>query len=204
MLGVLLLVAAQGIAQKQRVKNLPKFDRRPIHFGFTIGYNSADFILTKKPEYSFTDSLLFINHKSQPGFDLGIVSDLHLNDNLNLRFLPNISFQDRALDYGFLLPDEEVDIIEKRVESTFLDFPLNLKYRTHRVNNFAAYVIAGGQMSVDMASQEDVNNAVNVEKIVKIRKINYAAQAGAGFDFFSYVTMMREYFLPSGHKKRFL
>jgi len=127
----------------------------------------------------FQDSLLSILVNPQPGFDLGIVSSLTITSEIRLRFTPSLSFQDRAINYRFLRADATVESLPKRVESTFFDFPLNLKFRTARVGNFAGYVIGGAKYSIDMASQEKA-----LGNIIRITRNDYAGQIGGGIDFF--------------------
>lgn len=178
-----LLVAPFGMAQKDLPKNLPKFDERRYHFGFILAYNSADFMIDLTPDFTFGDSLLYIKTERQPGFNLGPLASLNFNKNVSLRFIPDISFQDRKIYYGFLKPDSTVEEIDRRVESTYINFPLNLKLRTDRVNNFAAYALGGFQWGLDMATQKGVNN-VGINTIVKIKDTDYAYQVGGGVDFF--------------------
>jgi hypothetical protein len=75
---------------------------------------------------------------------------------------------------------------DKVVSSFYIDLPIIVKYRTDRINNFAAYVIGGGQLSRDMASQEKVKNelASFEDQVVKIERLDYLINAGGGFDFF--------------------
>lgn len=178
------VISQAGLAQKSRVHNLPKFDRRPIHFGFMVGFNTADAFVQLKPDFTFQDSLLGIRHISQPGFNIQPLLDLHLTKSLGLRLTPGLSFQERALEYAWLNTDSSTTFEEKRIESTYLEFPLLLKYRTNRINNFASYVVAGGKFGIDMASTEDVDNATSLDKIIKTVRDDYSAEMGFGFDFF--------------------
>jgi len=175
-----------ALAQRNGVKveNLPNFDLRRYHFGFLLSYNTSDFFMRLKPESPFRDSLMVLEHQKQPGFNLGIVASLRLNDNVSLRFLPTLSFQERILQYKFLTPDAGVKYFIKPVESTYLEFPLALKLRSDRINNFAAYLIAGGKFSIDMATQKDVNQALDDEVVIKLAKYDYSVDVGGGFDFF--------------------
>jgi hypothetical protein len=66
----------------------------------------------------------------------------------------------------------------------YLDFPLLLKLRTNRVNNFAAYALVGAKYSRDMQTQEDVDQALGNETIIKLQRNDYSVDAGGGFDFF--------------------
>jgi hypothetical protein len=178
------MIAPDVSAQRQKIKNLQDFDFRRWHFGFSLGYNRSSFFVETKPDFSFTDSLLVLEPFRQPGFNLGIVSQLHMTKNWGLRFIPALSFQERSIQYTFLDKDGKTSFVERRIESTYLDFPINLKYRTDRVNNFAAYLVAGGKYSIDMASQENVSNNNGLDAILKINRHDYSAQVGAGFDFF--------------------
>lgn len=170
-------------SQKQKAMNLRDFDNHDIHFGFLLAYNSADFYMELKPDYTFTDSIISIQNFRQPGFNLGIIGSWNWGSNVSLRLLPDLSFQDRVIKYNVLVNDTSIKTIEKRVESTFLNFPINLKFRTNRINNFAAYMIGGYQFGIDMASQKDVNNA-GENAIVKIKRLDHMYQIGGGFDFF--------------------
>jgi hypothetical protein len=72
----------------------------------------------------------------------------------------------------------------KPVESTYLEFPLLLKLRSDRINNFAVYLIGGGKFSIDMASQKDVNNDIDEDIVIKLAKYDYIAEVGGGMDMF--------------------
>lgn len=165
-------------------KNLPAFDRRLYHFGFSLAYNRSDLFLEARPRANVRDSLQRMRSIARPGFDLGIVSSLHFDKNWSLRFLPGLSFQDHVVRYSFLKNDSTAEVIDKRIGSTFIDVPLNLKFRTDRVKNFAAYVIGGGKWSIDMASNENVDDQAAQKVVLKLHSHDYAAQIGGGFDFF--------------------
>lgn len=180
---VLFSIALGCSAQSQRMRNLPNFDMKKYHFGFLLSINSSDFAFQYKPDYTFADSLQGISNQAQSGFNLALLASLDLTPNIHLRFLPGLSFQDRGLDYRFLRENEPVSIL-KRTESVFLEFPLLLKLRTNRVNNFAAYGLIGGKYGRDMQSQKDVNNLGGDEVIIRLRDNDFAMEVGGGFDFF--------------------
>lgn len=170
--------------QKKKVENLSGFDHKIMHFGFTLGVNSTDF--TMKHNLLKVDSLLSLQAQKQSGFNLGIVSDLHMTPLLNLRFIPALSFAQRNLEYVFLNRKGEKEFIVKAVESTFIEFPLNIKYRSERLNNFAAYMVGGFKYSIDLASQAHVDNTGNAPQdiVIKLKKHSYSYEAGFGMDFF--------------------
>ncbi len=172
-------------AQKKiKVENLPNFDLHRLHFGFALSYNTSDFQVKLDPQSPFRDSLLVLQHLKQPGFNLGIVASLNMNPYLSLRFVPSLSFQERVLQYEFSKADGSSVYFQKPVESTYIEFPLLLKYRSARINNFAVYLIGGGKYCIDMASQKDVNNSLDDEVVVKLARNDYAVEIGGGTDMF--------------------
>jgi hypothetical protein len=73
---------------------------------------------------------------------------------------------------------------EERVNSTNLDFPLMLQFRTMRLNNFASYVLVGGQYSYDLQSQEKASQSF-IDPFIKIKAHDFQGQVGAGLEFFA-------------------
>ncbi len=178
-------VSAQGGGIRGvKVENLPNFDLRRFHFGFLLSYNNSDFFVRMDPQATFRDSLMVLEHQRQPGFNLGIVASMNMTPNTSLRFLPTLSFQERILQYQFAPENGRPVYFTKPVESTYLEFPLLLKMRSDRINNFAVYLITGGKFSIDMATQKDVNQTLDDETVIKLAKYDYSADVGGGFDFF--------------------
>lgn len=165
-------------------ENLGRFDLRKYHFGFLLSANQSSFFIDYKPDFDFGDSLLSIDNVPQAGFNLALMASLNPIKNVNLRFLPGLSFQDRGLNYTFLEADGKTKTFLKRTESVWLQFPLALKLRTNRVGNFAAYALVGGCYGIDMQSQKDVNESVAGKIVVKLEKNDITFDAGGGIDIF--------------------
>lgn len=142
---------------------------------------------------------------------MGIVSTLKLGHPVvRLRFIPTLSFQERVLNYTFVNPDTSLtgDLLnEERINSTNLDFPLMLQFRTVRLNNFAAYVLMGGQYTLDLQSQENSSQDF-IDPFIKIKKHDWQAQLGGGLEWFApyfkfgveikYSYGLRNTFVPDG------
>ncbi len=181
------MVVTVGWSQRRPVtQNYRKFDRKLIHFGFMLGVNTADFSTRYQPNMLEDYNTYSVSNRSQPGFQLGIISSLKLGTpSIRLRFIPSLSFQERVLDYVYITDDPEnpFEEDEERVASTNLDFPLLFKFRTLRYNNFAAYVIAGGQYTLDLQSAENTSQSY-ADPFIKIFRDDFQGQVGAGVDFF--------------------
>lgn len=175
---LLSLLIISGYAQNESMMNLVTFDMRPIHFGFILGFNSMSFSTKVIPN----DTILSAVPKPQSGFEIGITADLRLASHLNLRFIPGLSFGNRKIDFTVRQPDGSIETITKTAESTLLDFPLYLKYKTDRLTNFRAYALAGAQYSIDLASQAKKKED-NIE-LLKINPNNFQFIIGGGTDFY--------------------
>lgn len=180
-LGSCLGASAQA---RYKPKNLGGFDKKRYHFGFLLGFNSADVYVDRKLNESFDDSLLSVNSRNAPGFNLGIITSLNFTKNVSMRFTPTLSFEDRVLEYSFYANADSTTSYEKRIEFTYIDFPINFKFRTDRLNNFAAYCLVGGRYRLNMQSEKDVNNAVAEEILVKAKRDDFAMEFGGGIDLF--------------------
>lgn len=177
---MLTLLGSEVMAQAGS-KNYPNFDHKHFHFGFALGVNTSDYHYTINSDSLAVDSIVGINIRKQPGFNLGIISSWDIHETVHLRFIPSLCFQERLFTYEYI-KNKERKVKENRIESTTLDFPILLKLRTKRIDNFAAYAIGGMQYSVDLASQHDVDQALG-DPIVKVKKHDFAYQVGGGFDF---------------------
>jgi hypothetical protein len=168
-------------AQQQRgPENRKEYYGDPLHFGFYLGVNRTNFVVV--PAQSRPDTLISVLSRPHTGFDLGIVSELRLMEYACLRFTPEIAFGSRGIEYSFAGVDTM--IIEKKVESTWLNFPLLLKVRSKRLNNIACYMIGGARYTLDLASQKDSRNTTPGQEIVKLYNNDFGFEAGAGVDFF--------------------
>ncbi len=171
-------------AQKRKILNLPEFDDRFLHFGFSLGISNASFEV--KQDHMRVDSLLGLEVFPQMGFNINMIGEYHILRYLSARFTPGISFAQRNLQYRFLERDGRVEALFKPVEATYLEFPLFLKARSERLNNFAMYILAGGQYNLDLANGEDIDNSTSSsnETVIKTKANNFGVVVGAGADFF--------------------
>jgi len=178
---VFLFMGLNSLAQRnKKSQNLSRYDFQKIHFGFTLGINELNFNVKKNSNTITNDSLKTLYSKSQKGFNLGIVSNLRIGKYTDLRFVPALIFGERQLEYSFSdsLNTNEV----KKIESTLIDFPIYIKYKSERYNNFRAFVIGGIKYSLDIASQSDIDD--EGQKLVKLKKNDLMGEVGFGLDFY--------------------
>ncbi|MCK4748591.1 MAG: PorT family protein [Bacteroidales bacterium] len=174
---VLLVLAIHSFGQVKKVQNHPGYDYRWIHFGFMVGFNTMDFGF-QRPDF-VTDTLYFADvSRPHPGFQVSIVSDLRMGDRFSLRFLPGITFGSR--EFYFYNENEQL-VSQQMVESNFLDFPLLVKYKSKRVNNYRPYLIGGVNMRYDMAARKDFEEG---GPYVRLKPMDLFVEVGFGIDMF--------------------
>lgn len=180
---LLLLIGVSPVVKAQRikVKNLEKYDKQWIHFGFMLGMNTTDFRVVRSDNFYRSDSVLTITADGQPGFNLGIIANLHMGNNFDLRFVPDLAFSQRDIEYKMTTNIGPTDIVVKKVESTFITFPLELKFKSNRVNNYRFYAIGGFKYMIDLVSQAKVEND---DELVKLSRTDYGYTIGVGMDLY--------------------
>ena len=180
------LFSLTTVAQTQKQQRYKNFDKRFIHFGFMLGVNSSDFTVMPKPNAYNQYQLLSLTNDAQPGGQLGILTTIKLGTpTIRFRFIPTLSFQERVLRYQSLDTIWFLNGIgEQRVNSTNLEFPMMLQFRTKRYNNFTAYSLFGMQYAIDLQSQQDASQNF-YDPFVKIKKNDWQGQVGAGIEFFA-------------------
>jgi len=193
---LLFFVIFGAEAQKQKVNYLTTFDDKLIHFGFSIGINALDFNVVnynpigENPDFEphpadrITAGSYIRSDVAEviPGFTVGIISSLRLSKDFNLRFLPGLSFGERRLTYNVPVYDinaayENPGQYYFSIKSTFLDFPLLIKYKARRINNDRPYVIFGS------AYRHDISRTAK-DDLVKLKSGGLYAEVGGGWDHY--------------------
>lgn len=187
------MVGLNSLAQRQVVKNLTTFDDKRLHFGFTLALNTLDFNIEhyakmsdnpkfapdpSLPDFQYRDSSIRADISSlTPGFTVGIITNLRLTEYLDLRFLPGMSFGERKLVYNIPVDDNNNPGNKEyfSIKSTFLDFPLLIKYKSKRMNNQRPYLIGGVAYRIDISK-------TGQEDLVRIKPFSTSIEAGMGWD----------------------
>ncbi|MBN1251736.1 MAG: PorT family protein [Bacteroidales bacterium] len=185
---IIISLSTNVFAQREQPKNLQNFDNKWLHFGFTVGTNIMDFTIVNADNFFDETEVNYIyGIENQPsvGFHLGPVSNLRLGEYFDLRFLIDLSFGQRNLTYYFAdttSGTRELSSKTMKIASTFIEFPLHIKYKSVRINNFRPYLIAGLNPKLDLAARKKIKE----EEMPKIRLKNMDLyyEFGFGIDFY--------------------
>jgi hypothetical protein len=157
----------------------PNYDERKISYGFSIGLHTSsyqvkysDLFITKK--YDTISSVLpqFI-----PGFSLGFLVNYRLNEFFDIRLMPKAGFYSHYLTYNYTNRTTQ----SQRVETTLVEFPILVKFKSMRRGNVRMYMIGGITPAIEASGKNDIGNSSGA---IPILKRNVSLDAGIGFDFY--------------------
>lgn len=145
------MIATGASAQKERVKNQPYADLKWFHLGFHVGIHTQDLLLTHSGVTTDGETWFAEIPSYSPGFSVGVIGDMYLNPYFNLRLTPSIHFGDKKFTFREQETGEE---FTTNVRSSYLNFPLDIKYSALRLNNYRPYLIAGVYGSIDIGRKK--------------------------------------------------
>ncbi|MCF6366544.1 MAG: PorT family protein [Bacteroidales bacterium] len=186
---LLFLVSFSAFSQVEKVQNLRLYDQKRLHFGFTVGLNTSDFYIRNSDTFFDTaviNEVYSIENKQQPGFHLGPISNLRIGKYFDLRFLINLNFTQRDLQYRILKENSAgesyFDTHTMKLSSTFLEFPFLIKYKSHRINNYRFYLIGGVKPSLDLAAKKKIPD--ELMPMIRLSQPDIYGEFGLGLDFY--------------------
>ena len=163
-------------AQKRDIVEYKQnWDKQSIFWGYFLGVNKKDF----KINYTITDQ--FIDVAASTGFEVGLIGDIRLHKNINLRLEPGLSSNTKTLEFTHIEGADNIKIRE--VNGTYLRIPLLLKFSTNRLYNIRPYVIGGISYDYNFSSNQD-NPDDNFDGEFRMKKSNFMYEIGVGVDLY--------------------
>ena len=153
----------------------PYLDRRFLHYGFFIGVNMMDlelrnngFIDPESGEQWYTEI-----DNYQPGFTVGVLGELRLNQTFGLRVQPSISFGQKHIFFHEQVSGRDST---QNLKTTYITVPVLMKIAAPRYNNFRPYFTVGVAPSIDLTVRK--NNALLTQRF------DCFIEFGAGCDIY--------------------
>ena len=169
-----LCIATSCVAQRRYViQHKPYIDLRPMHFGIAVGMNLQDI------EFKTEAPIVCDADRWNTGFSVGVLADMRLSNNLNLRIVPTMQFGAKHLTLHKL--DETDTHGNPRTETqdlknTYLSVPVDLKFSAQRWNNIRPYMLAGVNGMVNLTNKS--------QEIVQLQRTDLMLEVGLGCDLY--------------------
>lgn len=174
---IFALVSLHSHAQfgKDPLINLENFDKQRVYWGYFLGFNFYDFKIDYK-----TPQPVDIAIKNTTGFNVGLVGVLRLHEYAELRFEPGLFYTQRDLEYpNFTTENDRL----RQVKSTYLHFPILLKFMSKRIGNVRPYLEGGLSATLNLSSNSKSEDD-NLQRRFRVQPWTYNYELGFGIDLY--------------------
>lgn len=166
-------------------KRNPNYDTKRLTYGFLIGIHSTAYQI----KYSDTfvtqafDSVYAVEPSWSPGFSLGFIVNYRLEELWDLRITPKVAFYENKLRYVFTYTSDpnRPAMEEEVVETTMVEFPILLKFKSERRENLRMYMIGGIKPGIEASGKKDIEN---VTTALEVTGANLSLDVGFGLDIY--------------------
>ncbi|MBL7789441.1 MAG: PorT family protein [Chitinophagales bacterium] len=149
---------------------------KALYWGISLGLNISNFRIDRQPHSEANDSILSIEDKSQPGFNLGLIGNWQFNRYFDLRFIPNMTFGEKLIQYNTIN-----GTVDNRIKTTYISLPVHIRYKSEPVNDWRIFVVAG--LKYDLNIDPQVRTTSEPNKI-SLRKSGLSMEYGIGLQYF--------------------
>jgi len=180
LLGIILVTGSLH-AQSYRWarRNNPNYDDRKLTYGFLIGLHTSTYQIKYSDDFVTPDfdSLLAVFPEWRPGFSLGFIVNYRLHEFLDFRLTPEVAFYEHKLRYVF----KDGTFVEGFVETTMVEFPFLLKYKSMRRGNVRMYMIGGIKPGIEASGKKEIENTTTQ---LEVKNLTLNLEGGLGFDLY--------------------
>jgi len=176
-------------------------DQTDLAFGFSFTSITSSYKIVKQPNWrnpyydpgvghNITDSLTGISSKPTAGFAIGFIARYRIDDHVEVRATPSLIFADRSLYYTYDTPSQDV---LKSTQTTTVDFPLEVKLKSDRIQDFRLYIMGGIKYSEAIGRGNNQPTLDPLQMTVKNATGFGSYEAGIGCDiYFEYFKLSPE------------
>ncbi len=177
---ILSLTLSFSAVGQRKALSMIDHDEKKYFFGITFGLNFSVYQVKYSAAFASTDTFQTIQPHWQPGFNLGLLGDLKLTNFIDLRFVPSLAFAEKRLEYRYGYPHDS--LVDRGIEAIYMHLPLQLKFKSDRINNFRFYAILGTKFDYDMAANA---RSRRNDEFLKVSPVDFGYEIGVGFEFYN-------------------
>lgn len=161
-----LLLCTFSFAQEEKISRLQHFDKSKIRYGFYLGLHQKGYAV---------ESYKPVSVGVGSGFQLGVIADYNLTQNISIFLEPGIMSSSSTLSFGGRTFD---------LNTTYFRFPVSLKLTTDRINNFRVFATGGLSMNYNFNTDENNNNNGADPYDFSLKTTTVAAEISMGFNIY--------------------
>ncbi len=170
-----LFLSTLSAQSRDIVEYNQNWDKQTVFWGYYLGLNNKDFKITNTVANSY------IKVTSNVGFNVGLIGDLRLHKNINIRLEPGLSSNSKELAFSYISGGKKDSIRE--INGTYIRVPLLVKFSTNRYYNLRPYLLGGISYDYNFSSNQDNPND-NYDGEFRMKKSNFTYEIGLGIDLY--------------------
>lgn len=157
--------------------HLEDYDDRTIRYGFLFAAPVTRFNIKYSDAYVSSDSAHQLYSPSKVGFRVGFVMNTILGPHFDVRVTPAVSLYSRSVEANYQGGTSKKEVRE----STWVELPLLLKYKSKRRHNSRMYVVGGGSLGIETNVRR--REVAGSSKLLTKNR-DFAIEYGIGFEQF--------------------
>ncbi len=169
---ILTLTSIQNID----AQNLPTIDYKRWHYGAFVGINMMDFGIKVNQESNLRPEI----KTWIPGFCVGLIGEVRLNNYFNLRLAPafhmgqyNVTFYEGSISSDNQFQSTTIHGY-KNTPSNIVRIPIYIRYSAVRLGDCKPYILAGGGVDLEWNIDKDPENPI------LFKRTDYFTEFGVG------------------------
>ena len=189
------LVSAQFRPNSDREWHRTEQDEKKFSFGYYLGVNVMSYKISPKSQNNNVEGAtpdddgvdqngkFYVEQETKPGFSVGLIGKLRINDHFSLKTEPGVHFTSRTLLFDTVRGNEQKDIVSREVKSAYVDIPLLINYSGDRWFNTRPYIQTGFGYAYNLQSNENKEDD-NHAGIFRTTSNNFNWQAEMGIEIY--------------------
>lgn len=149
---------------------------KALYWGISLGLNTSNFRIDRQPHSEANDTILSIDDKSQPGFNLGLIGNWQFNRYFDLRFIPNMTFGEKLIQYNTIN-----GVVDNRIKTTYISMPVSIRFKSEPVKDWRVFVVLGLKYELNINPQLRTSREPN---LISLRKDGLSMEYGIGLQYF--------------------
>jgi hypothetical protein len=149
---------------------------KALYWGISLGLHTSNFRIDRQELSDANDTILNIDDKSQPGFNLGLIGNWQFNRYFDLRFIPSMTFGEKQVIYNTVS-----GLVDNRIKTTYITLPICIRFKSEPVKDWRLFVIVG--LKYDYNIDPQVRSTSEPNKIL-LRTDGFSMEYGIGLQYF--------------------
>jgi len=176
---IFLVFTSFSVYGQVKKRKRPQIDDRKFSYGFVMGIHTSAYQVKYSKQFLLSnfDTVHSVQGSFSTGFAVGFLINFRIVDEFDVRIMPKAGFYSHVLNYYYTNHKAE----KQTVETTMIEFPVLLKYKSAKRKQTRMYVVGGCTPSFEAATRSNVQSSTSN---FSVKGLNFTLSAGIGLDLY--------------------